>query len=152
MQATCAHCNMQIQPAWSFCPGCGVSIPHLPASLQAPELHPPELHPPEHHPVEPTPVRAAFSGLFFGLIVTPVCLIVGTMLCLTGLGAFLGVPMIIAGILAPIVGPLLGLQSVRGNCPWCDAPVSSLDSTQHFDCDACHHPIAIRDHKFISVA
>lgn len=145
MPATCTHCNLQLQPAWSFCPGCGVSIAH--------ELNPPaEPHPAQPHLVEPTPVRAALSGLFFGLVVTPVCLIVGTMLCLTGLGAFLGVPMIIAGVLAPLIGPVIGMSSMRGNCPWCGAPVSSLDSTQHFDCDACHRPIVIRDHKFVPVA
>lgn len=137
MQATCSHCNMQLQSAWSFCPGCGAAVSH-PSVVE--------------HPVEPTPVRAAVSGLFLGLIVTPVAVIVGIMLCLTGLGAFLGVPMIILGLLAPLVGPILGFRSVRGNCPWCGAPVSSLDSVQSFDCDACHRSIVIRDHKYVSAA
>lgn len=147
MPATCAQCNLPLDAAWSFCPGCGVSIPHEPTP-NASGSHAPA--PP--HLVEPTPVRAALSGLFFGLVVTPVCLIVGTMLCLTGLGAFLGIPMIIAGVLAPLAGPIIGMRSMRGNCPWCGAPVSSLDSAQHFNCDACHRPIVIRDHKFAPVS
>lgn len=135
MEKTCPKCNIALQSAWTFCPGCGTAIPHEPA-------------PP--HPVEPTPVRAAFSGLLFGLIVTPVCVIVGIMLCLTGLGVFVGVPLIILGLLAPLAGPVIGFNSLRGNCPWCGAAVSSLDSTQSFDCATCHRPIVIRDHKYVA--
>jgi hypothetical protein len=41
-------------------------------------------------------------------------IIAGIMLCLTGLGAFLGVPLIIGGIIAPLAGPLFGMGVVKG--------------------------------------
>jgi hypothetical protein len=137
MPQTCSKCNTQLQSGWRFCPGCALAVPH---------------EPPVPHPVEPTPVRSAFSGLLIGLILTPVCLIVGIMLCLTGLGVFFGVPLIILGLLAPLLGSIVGFRSLRGNCPWCGAPLSSLDSTQPFDCDVCHRTIAIRDHKYVAAA
>lgn len=38
----------------------------------------------------------------------------GTMLCLAGLGALAGVPVIILVILSPLIGPTLGIKVVRG--------------------------------------
>jgi len=91
-------------PTLRFCPLCGAEVPRKPNQQPAPEK-------------EKAPMRSAFSGLFFGVIVTPMCLIVGTMLCLTGLGAILGIPMIIGGILAPILGPMISSRSPRENAP-----------------------------------
>jgi hypothetical protein len=39
--------------------------------------------------------------------------IVGAMLCLTGLGAVGGIPMILAVVLAPIIGSLIGFGGLR---------------------------------------
>ena len=58
--------------------------------------------------IEHAPMEGPFSGLLFGVLAAPILIIVGTLLCLTGLGAILGVPMILAAILAPLLGPLLG--------------------------------------------
>ncbi|HUN85849.1 MAG TPA: hypothetical protein VMU48_15840 [Terracidiphilus sp.] len=135
MKSLCLQCHFPLEPAFKFCPACAAPIPHKP------------LLPQEH---EKAPVQASFSGLLFGLIAAPVMLIVGAMLCLTGLGVFVGVPMIIGGILAPLIGPLVGFVSLRGKCPWCGASVTSLNSSQSFACDACHRRIAIRNEKFVT--
>lgn len=139
MENLCLQCHSPLEPAWKFCPACAAPVPH--------ELH---VHAPQEH--EKAPVKASFSGLMFGLIVAPMLLIVGAMLCLTGLGAVLGIPMIVCGILAPLVGPMVGLVSLRGRCPWCGASVTSLNSTQSFACDACQRRIAIRNEKFVTAA
>jgi hypothetical protein len=47
--------------------------------------------------------------LYFGLIAMPVMLVVGIMLCLTGWGIFLGIPVIVAAFFAPLAGPLFGM-------------------------------------------
>jgi DNA-directed RNA polymerase subunit RPC12/RpoP len=104
------------------------------------------------HDTEKAPVKGAFSGLLFGVIVAPMMIIVGTMLCLTGLGIFLGVPLIIGGILAPLAGPLVGFGSLKGKCPSCGTAVSSLNSKGSFECEACHQRIVIRDQKFVASA
>ena len=134
MEGACLRCGAHLAPAFKFCPACGVTVPH-------------EHAVPEH---DKAPVNAAFGGLILGAVVMPILLIVGSMLCLTGLGAFLGVPMIICGVLAPLAGPMIGLGSIKGECPWCGAAVNTINSRQSFDCEACKKPIAVRDHKFVT--
>ena len=97
-------------------------------------------------------MRNAFSGLALGVVAAPVLLIVGVLLCLTGLGAILGIPMIIGAILSPLAGPVVGFNAVRGKCPWCGAKVSCVHTGQSFDCDACHQRIALRHEKFVTAA
>ena len=137
MQSPCAKCGKQLEAAWTFCPGCGAAADRAAHGEIASER---------------APVKGAFSGLLLGAIISPVMLIVGAMLCLTGLGAFLGVPMIIGGILAPLAGPLIGIDSLKGTCPWCGAPVTSLNGRGSFDCKACSKRIAVRDHRFVAAS
>lgn len=102
MEPVCPQCGEHIETAWTFCPRCGARI------VQPAE--PKQEHPePEH-----APVTGAFSGLYIGLIAAPIMVIVGTMLCLTGLGAILGIPMIIGGVLAPLAGPIFGMGAAKG--------------------------------------
>lgn len=101
MEPVCSHCGERLEPNWIFCARCSARVPAAEPKQQ-------------HEPPEPAPVTGAFSGLYFGLIAAPVMVIVGSMLCLTGLGAFLGIPMIIGGILAPLAGPMLGMGAAKG--------------------------------------
>jgi hypothetical protein len=101
--------------------------------------------------VEKIPAKGAFGGLLLGMLVVPLLLIVGTMLCLTGLGAILGVPMIIAGILAPLLGPMIGIGAARGKCPWCGTAISAVGGITGFYCHACSKKIAVSDRKFVKV-
>jgi predicted RNA-binding Zn-ribbon protein involved in translation (DUF1610 family) len=97
-------------------------------------------------------MRSAFSGLFLGVIVTPICIIVGTMLCLTGLGAFLGVPIIIGGVLAPILGPMIVIGEPKGKCPWCGTKVSNVFNAASFDCHECGKRIDAQNRRFVKAA
>jgi DNA-directed RNA polymerase subunit RPC12/RpoP len=140
MNELCSKCGAHLSSPWRFCPLCGSVIP--PQDLE------------QHAPSEPekAPVQGAFSGLLFGVIVAPMCIIVGTMLCLTGLGAFLGVPMIIAGVLAPLLGPMIGIGELKGKCPWCGTEVSNVVNAPGFDCHVCSKRIAVENHRFIKAA
>ncbi|HET6170148.1 MAG TPA: hypothetical protein VFE01_08205 [Terracidiphilus sp.] len=137
MDAACLHCKTQLASPWKFCPNCGAAAPH-------------QLRKPAE--TEKAPVKGPFSGLLFGVIAAPVMIIVGVMLCLTGLGAILGIPMIIGGVLAPLAGPMIGFGAIKGKCPLCDAPVSSLPGVESFHCEACQQQIAVRHEKFVPVA
>lgn len=80
------------------------------------------------------------------------CLIpAGIILCFTGIGAIVGIPLILAGLLAPFLGPLIGLVALRGECPWCGTMVTSHAASQGFDCPACKKRIVIKDKKFIRI-
>jgi DNA-directed RNA polymerase subunit RPC12/RpoP len=98
---------------------------------------------------EKSPVEGAFSGLLFGTLAVPILVIVGTLLCLTGLGAFVGVPLIVGAVFAPLLGPLIGFGALRGKCPWCDSQVSSVLNAADFYCHACSKRIAIQSRKFV---
>lgn len=133
-------CGAPLSPSWSFCPRCGNTISsHLAEQLTRAE-------------VEKAPVKNAYSGLLFGLIVAPMCLIVGVMLCLTGLGAFLGVPIIIVGILAPLLGPMIGIGELKGKCPWCSAEMNNVINAPGFTCHQCGNRVIVQNHKFIKAA
>ena len=134
MSDHCQKCNASLSSPWSFCPTCGTRVMHE-------QLAPTEAERP--------PVKHAFSGLLYGLIVAPMCIIVGGMLCCTGLGAFLGVPVIFAGILAPLIGPMVGIGEPRGKCPWCGNELNDIVNSPAFECHACHGRVLLQDHKFV---
>jgi len=139
MNGSCLKCGTQLAPPGNFCPNCGAAAAREPKQETT------------QTPAEKAPVRGAFSGLLLGTLAAPILIIVGTLLCLTGLGAILGIPLIIGAIFAPLLGPMIGLGAMKGKCPWCAAPVSSVKSEQSFDCHSCNKRIAVRNWKFIRV-
>ena len=84
-----------------------------------------------------------------GVIAAPILIIVGTLLCLTGLGAFLGVPLIIAAIVAPLLGPLIGIGEHKVKCPSCATRMITVaDSKLHY-CPACEKEFALGEHQVV---
>lgn len=137
----CPKCSQHLDPHWDYCPHCAVANPAVVHDAPVPRRH------------ENYPLLNAAGGLYFGLIIAPPCLILGGMLCCTLLGAFIGVPMIILGILSPLLGALLGLNEVKGKCPWCGTRIASIfNHTQDFACPACSQMIAIRNHEMQKAA
>jgi DNA-directed RNA polymerase subunit RPC12/RpoP len=143
MEAQCSTCGGVLQSPWKFCPFCGT------AGVQGIENHENRVKAETEKP-EKAPAKGAFAGLLFGMIAVPILVIVGTMLCLTGLGAILGVPMILAAVLAPLLGPMIGLDALKGKCPSCGTSVSSVANARDFDCHACGKRIAIKHREFVS--
>jgi predicted RNA-binding Zn-ribbon protein involved in translation (DUF1610 family) len=126
--------------SWGFCPKCGLAVSHEAHAQAAPAEH------------EKSSVPGAFGGLLFGVIVAPVLIIFGTLLCLTGLGALLGVPMIIAAIIAPLAGPLFGIGEHKVRCPSCNTRMITVaDSRMHF-CPACDQEFALGEHHQVAKA
>jgi predicted RNA-binding Zn-ribbon protein involved in translation (DUF1610 family) len=138
MVDACAKCGSHIESQWKFCPLCGVE--------RAPEAHE-SAH--MHHAHERAPVKGAFSGLLFGVIAAPVLIISGGMICLTGLGIVLGIPLIIAGVLAPLIGPMMGINSLKAACPWCGAEVSGVGIFDKFSCPTCGEHIVMKKHELL---
>jgi uncharacterized Zn finger protein (UPF0148 family) len=131
MTGHCAKCNAALSADWRFCPMCGA------VGMESEHGEPPTRE------KERSPEKGAFSGLLMGVIVVPMLLIVGTLLCLTGLGAILGVPMIVAGILAPLVGPLIGMRSHQTHCPYCGTSLSNLESSRPATCPVCNQKVTM---------
>jgi DNA-directed RNA polymerase subunit RPC12/RpoP len=135
MNATCVECGEHLETAWTFCPHCAAPCRHNAGPV------------PRKH--EAAPVTGGFSGLLFGLIAAPALIISGGMICLTGLGIFLGVPLIILGVLSPLLGPVLGLNQERGECPWCSAKIGSVALFDRFSCPACSKRIVVRKRELL---
>ena len=140
MDGHCTKCEAALSSSCKFCPMCGAT------SMQAP-LAPVELDEERRAPTE-----GAYAGLLFGLLAVPLLLIVGTMLCLTGLGAILGIPMILAAILAPIMAPLFGMMSHKGKCPSCGASLSNMENGHKSTCPVCNHSFAVKHGLFTKAA
>jgi hypothetical protein len=126
---------MQLALSWSFCPHCGFAAIHE---------NPAPAPPPAEHQKSSMP--GAFGGLFFGVVMAPVLIIFGFLLCLTGLGAFLGIPMILVGLISPLAGPLMGMKEHQGRCPCCGLHVVSVSDGQPHCCPSCDSEFALSDH------
>ena len=129
MNPNCSKCGTHLSVPWSFCPHCGAEVKQ--------EAHP-SAH--EHHPA-----RGAFGGMSLGLIVAPILIIPGVLLCLLGWGIFFGVPMIVMGILAPLVGPVFGMGEHLGKCPTCGTRVIGLADGKSHGCPICNTAFDIED-------
>jgi DNA-directed RNA polymerase subunit RPC12/RpoP len=137
MERSCLKCATELAPSWSFCPHCGAAIAAEPGHKPLPAEH------------EKAPSQGPFAGLLFGVLVVPILIVVGTMLCLTGLGAIAGVPMILAAVLAPLLGPMIGFGALRGKCPWCGVQVSSINGSKSFYCHACSKGVEVKNREFL---
>jgi len=138
MNAACSECAAPLESQWKFCPHCGaVSARQSTETTQLKPAH------------EKAPAKSAFSGLLLGFLAAPVLIIVGGMICLTGLGVILGIPMVIAGVCAPLIGSLMGLNALRGTCPWCGANVTGVGLFDRFSCPACGKRIMVRKHAML---
>jgi len=140
MQKHCSKCGAQLDSQWSFCPHCGGTMAGT-ADTGA------ELKTPENNPAP-----GAFGGLVFGVLAVPILVIVGGMLCLTGLGAILGIPMIVAAVFAPLLGPLFGMGAHRGKCPSCGTLVSDIHGRESHECPVCNKPFALKDREISKAA
>jgi hypothetical protein len=129
MDTNCSKCGTHLASPWIFCPHCGTAVAH--------EAHP-SGH--QHHPA-----RGAFGGLYLGLIAAPILIIPGVLLCLLGWGIFFGVPMIVLGIMAPLLGPVVGMGEHRGKCPSCGTRMISVDDGRRHECPVCSEKFAIGD-------
>lgn len=136
MDEHCTKCDAPLGPSWKFCPICGAA--NIQTALTQIELD----------EERSAPTEGAYTGLLFGVLAVPLLLIVGTMLCLTGLGAFLGIPMILAAVFAPLMGPLVGMMSHKGTCPFCGASLSNIESGHKSVCPVCNHSFAVKHGLF----
>lgn len=127
MDARCYRCQRTLDAQWRFCPTCGVEVETQHATPDA-----------EHHPV-----RWAFGGLFYGLLAAPILIVTGIMICLTGWGLFLGIPVIALGVLAPLAGPLFGMSERAAKCPECGTRVITLADGLTHACPSCNARFAV---------
>ena len=71
----------------------------------------------------------------------------------TSIGLIFGIPLLIAGILLPLVmmRGQFTLNEVKGACPYCSTPIKTSDSTLRLRCPSCQKEVAVRDKQLVSV-
>jgi hypothetical protein len=91
----------------------------------------------------------AFAGWIAGGAVAACLIVVGFLLCLTGVGMILGIPIILAGFVMPFIGPFLGARALKGACPYCRSVV--LSASRGFNCPVCKRRIVVRGTRFMRI-
>ena len=139
MSGACSHCGSNLESSsWKFCPNCGKD-------------HSPDMpHQPRKR--EPAPARFGFIGFYLGLVTAPVLIIYGTLMCLLGPPMVFGIPLIIAGMMAPLLGPYLAINAVRSKCPWCGEKITSVGPVDAFFCYKCSHRVVVKDRELVKAA
>ncbi|GEM_PF-5571176 len=102
-------------------------------------------------------------------VVGMICFGVGWLLCLTGVGALLGIPAVVIGgamiLFCPIIGPIYGARQARraaaatvmGPCPYCAAqitatPYDSAATEYAFVCPLYTQRVIYRRGRFLTIA
>jgi DNA-directed RNA polymerase subunit RPC12/RpoP len=91
------------------------------------------------------------TGALGGLVGSGCLVIVGILLTLTGIGALIGIPLILLGLAMPFVGGALGLSAIKGPCPYCGHAIHTDSTKLGLDCPACKQRIVIKDKKFYRI-
>ena len=99
------------------------------------------------------PAKAAgmFAGGFFGIAVAGCAFPAGVLLTLTGIGAIVGIPLIIVSFFLPFAGALGGLGQITGPCPHCATPIHASKFSPGTNCPGCTRRVLIRDRRFVAI-
>jgi len=63
------------------------------------------------------------------------------------IGLIFGIPLLIAGLVLPVImmRDLFHHNEVNGDCPFCSAPIKTLDATIRLNCPSCKRVIEVRE-------
>ena len=91
----------------------------------------------------------------FSIAVGLVLFIAGLVISLTigqsaGIGLIFGIPLLIAGLVLPVfmMRDLFQRNEVKGECPFCSAPITTSDATIRLNCPTCKNLIEVREMRF----
>jgi DNA-directed RNA polymerase subunit RPC12/RpoP len=92
-----------------------------------------------------------FAGGLFGIAAAGCSFTAGLLLTLTGIGALVGIPLILISLFLPFVGALGGLAQIVGPCPHCSTPIHAARFSPGVDCPGCKRRVLIRDRQFVAI-
>lgn len=69
------------------------------------------------------------------------------------IGLIFGVPMLIAGLVLPLIlmRDMFKQNEVKGPCPYCSKQIRTSDATIRLRCPSCGKEVAVRDMKLLPV-
>ncbi len=71
----------------------------------------------------------------------------------TSIGLIFGIPMLIAGIVLPLImmRDLFTQNEIKGACPHCATPIRTSDATLRLRCPNCKREVAVRDAQLVPI-
>jgi hypothetical protein len=94
-------------------------------------------------------------GFSFSVAVGLVLFIAGLIISLTvggstSIGLIFGIPLLVAGLLIPIImmRDLFKTNEIKAPCPVCGASLRTSDATLQLRCPSCHSVINVREEQF----
>ena len=112
----------------------------------------------ENHGAPPTKTGRTFDSAYtfsFAIALGLILFITGLIISLTlgegtSVGLIFGIPLLIAGLVLPLVmmRDVLKQNEVSGPCPYCSAAIKTSDATIRLNCPGCNRVIIVRDEKF----
>jgi len=102
-------------------------------------------------------VKGGAAGFGMGWLVAGAMFFVGLLLTLTGIGAIIGIPLMLGAVVVPFVlggfwaaaGRRQAAQQVRGLCPYCGEDLIATGTG--FDCPTCAQRVIHRGGHFMTL-
>jgi len=113
-----------------------------------------------NEPAKAKPGKTLDSAYSFSLAIGIglILFIAGLVISLTlggesNLGLIFGIPLLLAGLIVPLImmRGFFTQNEVNGPCPYCSAPIGTLDSTIQLQCPTCQGVVAVRDEKLYAM-
>jgi DNA-directed RNA polymerase subunit RPC12/RpoP len=94
--------------------------------------------------------RGVAAGFLLGAGAGSIIFFAGFLLCLMGIGVFVGTPMILVALAAPLVIAVSRsrIRYRQGRCPYCDALVDVAWAAGGFNCPACEQRVLVKGNRF----
>lgn len=91
------------------------------------------------------------AGLLTGIVIGSAVFMVGLLLSLTGIGAVVGIPMMLMGLATPAYGFFHRYDVLRGPCPHCHFDATVGGGKVAFRCTVCKRRIGVRGETFVGI-
>lgn len=88
-----------------------------------------------------------FMGLGATIAVGLMLIVIGILLSITVIGAVIGVPLIVIGLLQIVLSPLAGALIAFKRCPYCNHRVLLLIGQKGVKCGTCKKRLIVRDKR-----
>lgn len=148
---SCSECKKEISDQALSCPGCGFP-------LEVKEIQKERIFTEaEELKLESvSKVKGFFSGLFLSVLIIPA----GLFLSMTGIGALIGIPLIIFGLFAPFLGltgkkyvkgEMIGTGILKGPCPYCKKEFTTAKMDSSVDCPHCKKRLFVEGEKYYQI-